>query len=241
MAQLNLLPSVKLEYVKAQSRKRTVIGLCAIVSGVFLAIFILLLLYVRVWQHQYMKAIDSDIDESVATLKQNPQLDEILTVQNQLNSLPDLHNKKNISSRTFDYLNKVTPKEATISDVALDFDAGTLNIKGKADSLKTVNKFADALKFTKFTVEGKEGGPQDAFKDVVLKDFSVTNDSQSGEAIISYEIEMKFDPAIYSNSAPSNEGKSPVVLTVPNIISTRSATQNPDKLFEEQSNNGGQQ
>lgn len=232
MAQLNLLPDVKLEYIKAERQKRMVLGFAFLISASFLTLFILLLLFVKVGQKQHMHAVDSDIDKAVAELKLNPDLDKILTVQNQLNSLPDLHNKKVISSRTFDYLNKMTPIKATVSDVIIDFDTGTITIKGNADSLSTVNKFADTLKFTEFKVEGETPVSGSAFKDVVLKSFSVTDESSGGK--VSYELEAKFDPAIYANSSPSNSGQSPVSLNVPNIISTRSATQAPDNLFAPQ-------
>jgi len=233
MAQLNLLPDVKLEYIRAERRKRMVVGFAFLISATFLAIFIMLLLFVRIGQKQHMHAVDADIDKAVAELKSNPDLDKVLTVQNQLNSLPDLHNKKAISSRMFDYLNKMTPTKATVSDVIVDFDAGTINIKGNADSLSTVNKFADTLKFTEYKVEGENPAQGNAFKEVVLKSFSVS-DSGEGKGKVTYELEMKFDPAIFANSAPSNDGKSPVTLTVPDIISTRSATQTPENLFAPQ-------
>lgn len=233
MAQLNLLPDVKLEFIRAEKRKRMVVGFSFLISAVFLAIFIMLLLFVRVGQKQHMSRIDKDIDTAVAELKTNPELDKILTVQNQLSSLPDLHDKKVISSRLFDYLTQMTPTQATISDVTLDFETGTLTIKGNADSLSTVNKFTDTLKFTDFKVASEPPVEGKAFKEVVLKNFSVS-DGSSGEAEVSYEIEMKYDPAIFANSAPSTDGKSPVTLTVPNIISTRSATQTPDNLFAPQ-------
>jgi Tfp pilus assembly protein PilN len=232
MAQLNLLPDVKLEFIRAQRKKRTVIAIGAIASIASLAIMIFLFTFVHVAQRQHLKALDADINTSIETLKQNPDLDKILTVQNQLNSLPSLHNDKMITSRTFEYLTKVTPKQATISDASLDFDANVLNIKGNADSLRTINKFADTLKFTEFKVEGESPLEGMAFSNVVLKTFSV-EDAADDEGI-SYELEMNFDIAIYTNSEPNNEGKSPVTFVVPNIVSTRSATQAPDNLFAPQ-------
>lgn len=228
MLQLNLLPDVKLEYIKSQNRKRLVLSLAILSSGVALAIVILLFIYVQFWQEQRMKALDKDIDATVAQLKENQELDKILTVQNQLKSLPALHNDKMISSRTFDYLKQMTPTSATISDVTLDFDANTLNIKGNANALSTVNKFADTLKFTTFKVEGDNPMEDKAFSNVVLKSFSV---EEGDKQQVSYELEMNFKQDIYTNSAPSTEGKSPVSFVVPNIISTRSATQAPSELF----------
>lgn len=231
MAQLNLLPDVKLEFIQAQRKKRMVMAIGAISSAASLAIMVLLLLFVHVAQKQHLKALDNDINASVETLKQNPDLDKILTVQNQLASLPALHNDKLISSRTFEYLQKVTPQKATISDVVLDFDTNVLNIKGSSDSLQTINKFADTLKFTEFKIEGDSPIQDKAFTNVVLKTFTVEDPTLLAGGGIEYELEMSFNPAIYENSEPNNEGSSPVSFIVPNIISTRSATQAPASLF----------
>lgn len=240
MAQLNLLPDVKLQYVRAQKRKQAVITISVLASTAFLAIFIALLLFVRVAQKQHMSAVDKDITTAEAQLRETQDLDKILTIQNQLASLPALHDDKQISSRLFDYLNQLTPSDATISDVVLDFEAGTLTISGNADTLRTVNKFVDTLKFTKYNVSGEASQEGDAFTNVVLVNFSILDSgSAAGKGETSYEIQANYEPAIFANSAPNTQGRSPVSLTVPNIISTRSATETPKELFVPQNENEG--
>lgn len=230
MIQLNLLPDVKMQYIRARQRKRMVIGLSVIISAVFLAIFIFLLLFVRVAQKQHLNALDKDITAVTSELKSKQDLDKILTIQNQLNSLPGLHDEKIISSRIFDYLSQVTPVQATISDVEADFEGNTMTIKGNADALSTVNKFADTLKFTDFKTSGDESKEGKAFSSVVLKNFSIGGKSgQSGQSGVTYELEMQFDPIIFANI--KNAEAPEVKLTIPNIISTRSETEKPGDLF----------
>lgn len=239
MMQLNLLPDVKLKYIQARRRKRLVIGLCAMASGVFLVILIALLVYVRFSQPRYMAALTKDIQATTDELKAKQDLDKILTIQNQLNSLPALHDKKVFSSRLFDYLTQLTPVQATISDVEADFEANTMNIKGNADALSTVNQFADTLKFTDFKSGGEAPNEGKAFSNVVLKSFSVSTDSgQGGQGAITYELEFSFDPTIFANIKVT-EG-SAVTLTVPKIITTRSETQKPNDLFVPQPETQGE-
>ena len=231
MIQLNLLPDVKLQYIRARRRKRMVIGLSVIVSGFFLSVFIGLLLFVRVAQNQHINALSKDIDKASQELKSKQDLDKILTIQNQLNSLPALHDEKAISSRLFDYLTQTTPTKATISDVAVDFEAYTLVIKGNADELGTVNKFTDTLKFTDYKSAPSEPKEGKAFSNVVLKSFSInTGGTQPGQGKISYELEMVFDPIIFEN-IKSTDDKPVVTLKIPKIISTRSETEKPGDLF----------
>lgn len=234
MIQFNLLPDVKVEYIKTRRRKRLIILTAAVSSAVTFAIFFLLLLFVRVNQPAHLRDLDKDIKSNVEEIQAIEDLDKILTIQNQLNSLPGLHDQKVVSSRLVDYLTRLTPNQATISDVTLDFEANTLAIKGNADSLGTVNKFVDTIKFTDYKVndEGEAGGK--AFKDVVLQSFAVAGEGQTGADAISYELNMAFDPAIFALVRDSTNAAEPVTLNVPQIISTRSATETPDSLFAPQ-------
>ncbi len=243
MAQLNLLPDVKLQYIKARRQKRLFIGLSAIVSGFFLFIFVALLIYVRFSQKHYINALTNDINSTTNQLKQKQDLDKILTIQNQLNSLPALHDQKVISSRLFDYLNQATPVNATISDVNVDLQQNTMDIKGNADALSTVNQFADTLKFTEFQAPGQNPANGTAFSDVVLKSFAVNSTSGGSQAgKISYEMQFNFQPIIFANikNLPSgNTEDKAVILKIPNIITTRSELEKPGNLFQDQPDQGG--
>lgn len=247
MAQFNLLPDVKLQYIKTQRLKRMVTVLSILIAGGLLAVFIILLLYVRVAQKQHINALDKDIDAAVATLQEQPDLDKVLTIQNQLNSLPALHQNKVISSRLADYLAKLTPNKATISNAGVDFDENTISLQGNANSLKTVNKFIDTIKFTKYTANVAGAEKSNAFSEVVLENFTVStaDGSSSGELLTTYEISLTFDPLIFATineEEKQNPSISDISLQVPRIVSTRSEVKSPNKLFAPQQNNqtGGQ-
>jgi Tfp pilus assembly protein PilN len=241
MIEFNLLPDVKLEYLQARYKKRLIVTISVIVTAFFLAVFIALFAYVRIVQPRHIQALDRDIDQAVETLNAVPDLENILTVQNQLNSLPALHDEKKISSRLFDYLNKVTPTQATISETTLDLDANTLIIKGNADQLSTVNKFADTLKFTEYKIDGDQAQEGRAFTDVVLASFAVAEQTEDVDANkrVTYELQFNFDPVIFANVS-KGDANATVELEVPKIISTRSETQKPDSLFEEQPSPSGE-
>lgn len=230
MIQFNLLPDVKIEFIRTRYRKRLIMAIAGAASAACLLIFVILFLFVRVNQPRHMKDLDRDIQSTVNDIKAIPDIDKILTIQSQLNSLPDLHDKKVVSSRLTDYLTKLTPNEATISDVNVDFDAGTMSIRGNADSLVTVNKFIDTIKFTDYKVNSEGGASGKAFKNVVLQTFAVASESDTETA---YEIALVFEPAIFAQ-VKDVQGGEQVSLTVPSITSTRSATEKPSSLFEPQ-------
>jgi len=101
MIQFNLLPDVKIEYIKTRNRKRMMMLVSIITSAVCFGVFVLLFLFVRVNQVKYMSDLDKDIKSTTSKIQSTPDLDKILTIQSQLNSLPDLHAKKVVSSRPF--------------------------------------------------------------------------------------------------------------------------------------------
>ncbi len=218
MVQFNLLPDIKLEYIKARRMKRLVVGASLIITGLALAIFILLFLGVNVVQKRHLSNLDKDIASNIAALEAVPDINKVLTIQNQLNSLTALHIQKPASSRFIQYLTQTTPKNASITQADVDFTLGTITMSGTADSLKTVNKFADTLKFTTFTTDQNETA-QPAFSQVVLTGFGV------GDKAATYQFSFKFNPEIFDNTKK-------VKLAVPDITSTRSETEKPSDLFQ---------
>ncbi len=232
MIQFNLLPDVKLEYIRTLRRKRLIVLGSVIVIIVSFLIFTILFVTVRVGQRSSLEDLDNDIKSSVKTLQSKPDLNKVLTIQNQLKSLPDLHSKKVMSSRLYDFLTQLTPNQANISQVDVDFANGKIILKGAADSVLTINKFVDTIKFTKY----QQGDQQkDAFSNVVLQNFSVTGSKSSNPAEdrdTSYDIAFNFDPVIFALSKESTSvADDSFKLIVPNIISTRSETQKPASLF----------
>ncbi len=229
MIQFNLLPDVKVEYIKTHRRKRLIIFASIVSSAATFAIFIVLFLFVRVSQTAHLKDLNKDIAGNLGKIQSVEDLDKIITVQNQLNSLPELHDKKVITSRLNGYLTQVAPQQAAISNITLNFETNKATLRGETDSLATVNKFVDTLKFTDFKVNNSQNTSDKAFKSVVLDNFSI---GTAGDTKTTYGISFDFNPAIFSVVKELNEGATePVTLTVPKIISTRSETEKPNALF----------
>ena len=227
MVQFNLLPSVKLEYIKATRTKRPVTSVAIIASCVALSIMVLLFINVNVVQKRHISNLTEDIQTKVSELEAIEDIDKVLTVQNQLSALTALHEQKPAAERVIPYLSKVTPQAASVSQSKVDFETSTMDISGTSDSLVTVNKFVDTLKFTKYTV-GDSTEQKPAFLEVVLASFSVDSEG------VTYQINFKFDPTIFDNTKQIN-------LVVPNTVTTRSQTEKPSDLFQAAPATGGTQ
>jgi len=218
MIQFNLLPDIKIQYLKAKRQKRLVVVTSVLASAAALTVFILLLSTVFILQKKNLSDLDKDIKSNSSKLQSVKDLNKILTVQNQLKALPGLHDNKVVASRLLDYLTQVTPSDASISKLTVDYSDNSMVISGTAGVASIVNTYADTLKFTKYQLKS-DSSQKNAFSDVVLRSF--TRDTKSA----TYEIALTFDPAIFSNNDD-------VTLVVPNIISTRSEVDKPTDLFQ---------
>lgn len=221
MLQLNLLPDVKQEYVHAYRTKRIVMAIAVLLSAVSFLVFVILLVIVDVVQKRDLNNLDKDIKLSSSQLKATPDLNQILTVQNQLNSLPALNSKKPATSRLFGYVQQLTPTNAVINKLDIDYSLYTVTLTGTADSADTINTFVDTLKFTSYNAQASDGTKTTAkaFSNVVLSLFNRNNTQAT------YTIALSFDPLIFDNTNTTT-------LTVPNIISTRSEVNQPKALFQ---------
>jgi len=233
MIQVNLLPDVKIVYMRTTRNKRLVIGISSLVIIASLAILLLLGSIVYIFQKKNLSDLNGDITTYNNQLKNTPDLAKVLTVQNQLKVLTGLHEQKPVASRVFGYLTQLTPAAASISQLDVDFDGTTMTLAGTASSLDVANTYIDTLKFTKYQEVDGEGKPQgevvSAFSNVVMSQFARTTSGAT------YTITLTYDPAIFS-------GTNNVKLSVPSIISTRSLTEQPTDLFQgSQSPTGGRQ
>jgi hypothetical protein len=238
MIQFNLLPDVKLEYLRSERIKRLVVMGSSIIVAISLVLFAFLFSYVRIGQKRHISNLTKDIASRVDELKGQQDLEKVLTIQNQLKTLPGLHQQKPVVTRLFadptvnkpGYIAQVTPQDVKIASINIDFQQLTVVVQGSAPSIEIINKFADTLKFTTYTAvpvgstqpAGEVAKPQElkAFSSVVLAGFGLD------EAGVSYQLTATFDKALFDSSQE-------VVLTVPKLISTRSETEKPKALFQQ--------
>lgn len=204
--QFNLLPDVKLEFNRTRRLKQLVTTVAVLVTGVSLALFIVLFLTVNVVQKKQLKDAAKDIDDTSQKLKKVPQIDQIITVQNQLTTLADLHKNKHITSRMFEYIPKVTPNNVSINKIEIDLGESKMTISGKAATQANVNTFIDSLKFANYKVGDGDSTP--AFSNVVESSFSITQGS------ITYTIDCNFDPTLFMNTTDKDGKPIEPVLTV---------------------------
>lgn len=212
--QFNLLPDVKLQYIKTARTRSKVISISIITSVVSFTIFFVLFLTVNVVQKAQLNNAKAEVDKTSRQLQENKELAPAVTVQNQLNSLVTLHQNKHVSSRIFTYLPQVTPTSVNISSLTMDFSTSSMTITGTADNHQSVNKFIDTLKFTTFKIGDGESGR--AFPSVIESNFGISSSN------VTYGLNIQFEPKLFANNILDSSGKAQVPkLSVPTQTTTR--------------------
>lgn len=237
MIQINLLPDIKKEHLKAVRQKKAILSTATISSGVFLAVVVLLALAVFGVQKARIDSLTKSIEEDIAQLKGVQDLDKVLTIQNQLMALPALYEGKPNAGNVFGYISAVTPADVKLSSTQLSFDPATqatnnMEISGSTATFKDVNRFADILKNAKYELIDTGSDKKiegNAFKSVVIESISKDKQSTEGGATL-FTIVIQYDPEIF------NIEYDKVSLKVPKITSSVSSTEKPelnDKPFGE--------
>ncbi|HXY17920.1 MAG TPA: PilN domain-containing protein [Candidatus Nitrosopolaris sp.] len=216
--QFNLLPDVKLAYVKAQRSRRLVTVVAVLLSSVAIAILLIMVFTVEVVQRKQLNDAAAAVTTANKQLSGIAGLDQVMTVQNQLYALATLHQQKHISSRLMlPYLPNITPSNVQISQVSLDLTKNTLSISGTAASQLAVNTFVDTLEFAQFKVGSQSA--RAAFTSVVESTFSLTNNGTT------YTITANVDPGLFANT-----GQTPQII-LNNQITTRSVLEDPSNFL----------
>ena len=109
MIEINLVPDVKQELLRAQTQRNFIISVSILLSIGAGIVILLVAGYVYGAQALVMKTSNDTIDKEYAKLSSVEDLDKMLTIKNQLSVVSGLNKDKRITSRLYDMLNVVVP------------------------------------------------------------------------------------------------------------------------------------
>lgn len=214
MKQINLIPDLKSEHLKAQRTRNTVISISLLVSGGFVALVVILFLHVNVNQRNHSNNLRDHINELSEEYSSIEDLDKVVTVQRQLESLPSLHDEKPLVSRLPQYLSVITPENIELSEVDLNLEEGLATITGNGTNVTAVNVFTDTIKNATYKLESNPDNEERPFTNVILD--TITTDDETSI----FEIKLSFDPLLFTSHEK-------ITLTVPEGDFTLSERERP--------------
>jgi hypothetical protein len=183
MIEINLVPDVKQELIRAQRVRSTVIGGSIVAGVISLVVVVLLSIYVFGVQSIRGAVSDSAITKGNEELTSVEDLSKILTIQNQLTKISDLNNGKSMTSRVFYLMGNLippAPNNIQLSNLIIDTESKKMTLEGQA-----ANSYA-AVEVFKKTIEGARivfTNESDEEEEVNLATNINTGDTSYGEDI----------------------------------------------------------
>ena len=177
MIEINLVPDVKQELLKAQRMRAAVVSAAIIASIISVGVVVLLLVYVYGVQFGRHVFLDNQIKTKAGELAKVEDLSQMVTIQNQLGKISDLNAQKNVSSRLFDMLSAVVPPEPNsvkISQMDVNTEEKTIRLEGQTRGFDSMEIFKKTVANAVIEVPGASS--EDATEPISLaSDISATD------------------------------------------------------------------
>lgn len=242
MIEINLVPDVKQELIRAQRVRSTIVTISILIGVASVGIVAVLAMYVFGVQTVRGVIADKAIDEKGGQYTKTEDLSKTLTIQNQLSKITALNGNKKIDSRIFDLLNAVippAPNNVQISDMTVDSRTNTITINGQASgSYAAVEVFKKTLAGAKvkFTDIDKK-----TLKVTLASDISTSNTSygedSTGVKVLRFTLSFTYADELFS---PGSKNVSTIITTTGNA--TDSYLGVPKSIFTDRATDltGGQ-
>lgn len=245
MIEINLIPDVKQEFLSAQRMRNTVISVSIIVCLALAGVVVLLSMIVG---GQIVKNAldDRTIKAENEKLQSVEDLNNTVTIQNQLSKIGGMHEEKKINSRVFDILtvvNPSAPNDVRISNLQLDPTEQTLLIEGSAiNGYTAVEVFKKTLlnTYLEYTDQG-EVVKEPLTQAVNVSETSYAEDSD-GRKVLRFVLSFNYPDQLFARSIENAK----IVSSNSEINVTDSFIRVPESLFSERpadlnENEGGNQ
>ena len=175
--EINLVPDIKGEMIRALKLRNFIFFLCIVVASASLAV-ILVFLTIRGGQQAVADGKLKTIDELSAKIQSYDDLADFLTIKDQLGNISSIHENKNLLSRTFTVLSAIIPTGAdtiTISElgISLENESPSFTFEAQANAgrepfidynvLDSFKKSMDFLRYDYGTYVDKNGADIPAY------------------------------------------------------------------------------
>lgn len=234
MIEINLIPDVKQELLKAQRIRASVITVSIFAGLIAIGVVVVLVLWIYGGQTVRGILLDNEIKSRSSQLAKVPDISNTLTIQNQLSKLSAMHDDKPVDSRIFDVLQAVNPpapNAISVNDLTIDSTSNTITIDGQASNgFAALEVFKKTLSAT--TIRYTENG-QTSSEPLVVKmsdgDRSYGQDA-NGARVLRFNLSFTYPNELFSYTVqslsivgPSTSNVTDSYLGVPNSLFVQKA------------------
>ena len=204
MIEINLIPDVKQELIKARMVRSAVVSGAIITSIIALAIVATLAIYVFGIQTVRNAVADGSIKDGSAKLADVKDLSKILTIQNQLTKINALNDAKSIDSRSFDMLQAIippSPNQVQVSSLTIDTATRTVKLDGQTPSYPSLEAFKKTIGAANVRYKDTSGAQIDI---PLSADLSLTNvsygEDASGAKVLRFTVSFTYATELFAST-----------------------------------------
>lgn len=236
MIELNLVPDVKQDLLKAQRVRNAVISVTILIGIISVAVVVLLAFYLFGVQTVRNTLLDGSIKDRTAELQKIEDLSNTLTIQNQLTKLSEMHKNKNIDSRIFAILTAINPSrpnDIVVSSAKIDADTKTVTVDGQASNgYEAAELFKKTILSSKMNYLDELGEKQSVAltSDVSTSDISYGEDA-SGKKVLRFTMSFVYPDELFARSSreavierPDRQNVTDSYLRIPQSLFSERAT-----------------
>lgn len=233
MIQINLIPDVKKEYLRAQRTRNITISI-SIIVGLAAIGLVALLGVILGGQYVVDMRAQNRIDEEYQKLASVEDLPDILTIQNQLTKLPDQHVNSTQDSRLFTVINAVNPaapNDVTFSSVELDPENSIVTLEGSATggypAVEALKKTIESTNFEYRTLDTDEVQTEPLAHNVGVADTTYGEDN-TGAKVLRFTLSFEYAEGLFTNTVTDAR----IISPTQRVDVTDSRVRVPESLFQ---------
>ncbi|MEO5690629.1 MAG: hypothetical protein ABIQ64_00400 [Candidatus Saccharimonadales bacterium] len=228
MIQLNLLPDVKKEFLKAQQTKNAVISGAVLVSIVAAGVVALLATTVYGAQSLFIANLKKEIESNHQTVASKQEINKYLAIQSQLKAVDEASANRSVYARWFEYLPQLNPKQPfniTLYNAEIVKDGTTAKLIGSGANFEVVNNFKNTLDNAKLVYVGSDGQKIEKPLFVSVDSGSPSISNVNGQTLATFEFTLVFEPEAFSLSTLDPK------IEVPKLTTSDGDQNAPKELF----------
>lgn len=235
MIELNLLPDVKKEFIKAQRTRNTVISGAILVSLIAGGIVALLATSVYLGQGLMIGNLKKQITDNHRTLASKQEINKYLAIQGQLEALDKAAGQRSVYGRILDALpalNPAAPNNVTLYDFSMTKTDSSATMSGEANNFEAVNNFKNTLEKAVVSYTDNSGQKQQTALFPTVSSGIPALTQVNGKSVASFTFTLAFSPEVFD---PLNKD---IAINVPKIVTSDSDQNAPKELFSSQPTGG---
>lgn len=238
MIQVNLIPDVKQEYLKAQKIRNMVISI-SILTMIGASVLVVVMGTFVGGQAYVNSQTQEKIEKEFANLQAKEDVDKLVTIQNQLTIIDELNQNRSMKSRLFAVLEAIRPSgenDISFSTIRLDPETNVLYMEGSATggypAVETFKKTITQAKVTYVdnTLEENSERLETTLaldpERIIISDTNTSEDT-NGQKVLRFAMSFEYDPILFNNTVRDVK----LVLPDSELDVTDSTLRVPQSLF----------